>query len=134
MRKCFEEFPDDLVQLQTQKLAFFCYRVAPYALQRKYQGVESVSLAQLLKDNVLDYEPITYEDFLPLSAGGIFNSNLANMSQSKQPIMEADADADLDGFQRMLGAPVLDEFYLYEQIQQESLETCCQQLGIGSID
>ena len=34
----------------------------------------------------------------------------------------------------MLGAPVLDEFYLYEQIQQESLETCCQQLGIGSID
>lgn len=134
LRKCFEEFPDDLVQLQTQKLAFFCYRVAPYALQRKYQGVESVSLAQLLKDNVLDYEPITYEDFLPLSAGGIFNSNLANMSQSKQPIMEADADADLDGFQRMLGAPVLDEFYLYEQIQQESLETCCQQLGIGSID
>jgi uncharacterized glyoxalase superfamily metalloenzyme YdcJ len=93
--------------------------------------VESVSLAQLLMDKVLDYEPITYEDFLPLSAGGIFNSNLANASQSKQLIMEA--DTDLDGFQRILGAPVLDEFCLYGQIQQDSLESCRQQLGVGSI-
>ncbi|KAF7163472.1 hypothetical protein CNMCM5623_008373 [Aspergillus felis] len=130
--KHFEEFPDDLAQLQAQRLAFFCYRVTPYAPKRDYQGVESVSLAQLLKGNVLDYEPITYEDFLPLSAGGIFNSNLAHTSQSKQLIMEA--DTDLDGFQRMLGAPVLDEFCLYEQLQQESLETCRQQLGVGSIE
>ncbi|KAF4166365.1 hypothetical protein CNMCM6936_006565 [Aspergillus lentulus] len=132
LRKCFEEFPDDLEQLQAEKLAFFCYRVTPHASKGDYQGVKSVSLAQLLKDKVLDYEPITYEDFLPLSARGIFNSNLANMSQSKQLIKEA--DTDLDGFQRMLGAPVLDEFCLYEQIQQESLESCRQQLGVESID
>ncbi|GIK01259.1 hypothetical protein Aspvir_005291 [Aspergillus viridinutans] len=118
LRKHFEEFPDDLAQLQAQKLAFFCYSVTPHASKRDYQGI--------------DYEPITYEDFLPLSAGGIFNSNLANTSQAKQLIMEA--DTDLDGFQRMLGAPVLDEFCLYEQIQQESLETCRQQLGVGSIE
>ncbi|RHZ71527.1 hypothetical protein CDV55_108228 [Aspergillus turcosus] len=134
LRKCFEEFPDDLVQLQAQKLAFFCYRVMPHAAasERDYQGVESASLSRLIKANVLDYEPITYEDFLPLSAGGIFNSNLANTSQSEQLIMEA--DTNLDGFQRMLGVPVLDEFCLYEQIQQESLESCRQQLGVGSIE
>jgi uncharacterized glyoxalase superfamily metalloenzyme YdcJ len=131
LKRCFEEFPDDLTQLQAQGLAFFCYRVTPHASKRDYQGVESVSLAQLLMDKVLDYEPITYEDFLPLSAGGIFNSNLANASQSKQLIMEA--DTDLDGFQRMLGAPVMDEFCLYEQIQQDSLESCRQQLGVGLI-
>jgi uncharacterized glyoxalase superfamily metalloenzyme YdcJ len=98
MKKCFEEFPDDLAQLQKQKLAYFCYRVTPCAAasERDYQGVESVSLSQLIKANVLDYEPITYEDFLALSAGGIFNSNLANSSQSEQLIMEA--DTDLDGF------------------------------------
>ncbi|RHZ65328.1 VOC family protein [Aspergillus thermomutatus] len=132
LKKRFEEFPDDLAQLQAQKLAFFSYRVAPHASTRAYQGMKVVSLSQLLKANVLDYEPITYEDFLPLSAGGIFNSNLAETSQSRQLIMEA--DTDLDGFQRMLGAPVRDEFYLYEQIQQESLESCRQQLGVGSIE
>ncbi|PYH93810.1 DUF1338-domain-containing protein [Aspergillus ellipticus CBS 707.79] len=129
LKRHFEEFPDDLRQLQEQELAYFCYHVTP----RGGKGLDTTkaNLNQLLKDGVLDLEPITYEDFLPLSAGGIFNSNLGNTSQSKRLIMEA--DADLDGFQRMMGAPTIDEISLYAQMQKDSLETCRVQLGLEEI-
>jgi uncharacterized glyoxalase superfamily metalloenzyme YdcJ len=66
-----------------------------------------------------------------LSAGGIFNSNLGNVSDSKQLIMSA--EPDLDGFQRSLGTHIADEFHLYAQMQQESLLHCRQQLGLDDI-
>lgn len=88
----------------------------------------STSLSDLLLLGVIEYEPITYEDFLPLSAGGTFNSNLGTVSKSKQLI--TDAEPDLDGFQRSLGVPVTDEFKLYEQMQGESMEQCGLRLGM----
>ncbi|KAL3256238.1 hypothetical protein ABHI18_007728 [Aspergillus niger] len=129
LRKRFEGFPDDLHELQKQNLAYFCYRTTPKG--KKELGSEKVSLSQLLEDQILEFEPITYEDFLPLSAGGIFNSNLGNTSQSKRLIMEA--DADLDGFQQMMGTPTVDEISLYEQMQKDSLESCRAELGLKEI-
>jgi uncharacterized glyoxalase superfamily metalloenzyme YdcJ len=87
-----------------------------------------VSVQELLDQNILANEPLTYEDFLPLSAGGIFNSNLGNVSQSKQLIMSA--EPDLDGFQRCLGTRVADEFHLYSEMQEESIQRCKHQLGL----
>lgn len=81
-----------------------------------------------MKQGILEYEPIIYEDFLPLSAGGIFNSNLGNKSQSQQLIR--DAGSDLKEFQRALGDFIKDEFDLYEQMQRESLEVCGKLLGV----
>ncbi|KAE8161186.1 hypothetical protein BDV40DRAFT_313362 [Aspergillus tamarii] len=129
----FKEFPDDMAQLQSQQLAYFCYRLTPHgqeSLGLDLQG-GNMTLKQLLENKILEYEPINYEDFLPLSAGGIFNSNLGSMSQSKQLIMEA--EADLDGFQRMLGTSIMDEFHLYAQIQENSLESCRRKLGLDVI-
>ncbi|KAB8077557.1 hypothetical protein BDV29DRAFT_198629 [Aspergillus leporis] len=130
--KYFKEFPDDMTELQKQKLAYFYYQLTSrgkesLGLEKDLRG-DSRTLAQLLEDDIIEYEPITYEDFLPLSAGGIFNSNLGSKNQSKQLVM--DADADLDGFQRMLGTSTMDEFHLYAQIQQDSLERCRAQLGL----
>ncbi|BAE56393.1 hypothetical protein F9C07_1106218 [Aspergillus flavus] len=129
----FKDFPDDMAQLQSQQLAYFCYHLSPHG--QKPPGLDlqggDMTLQQLLENSIIEYEPITYEDFLPLSAGGIFNSNLGNTSQSKQLVMEA--EADLDGFQRMLGTSIMDEFHLYAQIQQNSLENCRRQLGLNVI-
>lgn len=136
LRNRFLEFPDDLPQLHSQRLAYFLYRLTlhgenlPGTLNSS-AGKGETTLSELLDQGVLEYEPITYEDFLPLSAGGIFNSNLGTVSKSKQLIM--DAEPDLDGFQRLLGTPITDEFQLYGQMQQESLEHCRRQLGIGTI-
>ncbi|KAF7594508.1 hypothetical protein BBP40_009141 [Aspergillus hancockii] len=128
----FKEFPDDMTELQSQQLAYFCYRLTSRGKESSTSKSdlkeESRTLTQLLNDNIIEYEPITYEDFLPLSAGGIFNSNLGSTSQSKQLVI--DADADLDGFQRMLGISTMDEFHLYAQIQQDILESCRKQLGL----
>lgn len=125
LNRCFQEFPDDLSQLQSQKLAYFCYQLKANKQQQK---PTTTRLTDLLKYNILKYEPIIYEDFLPLSAGGIFNSNLGSTSKAKQLIM--DAEPDLDAFQRVLGGTVTDEFDLYKQMQEESLESCEKLLGI----
>jgi uncharacterized glyoxalase superfamily metalloenzyme YdcJ len=132
LTKHFKGFPDSLQELWEQQLAYFCYRLTSEGEKRlESQKVEGINLKQLLEEQILEYEPITYEDFLPLSAGGIFNSNLGNTTRAKRLIM--DADADLDGFQRMLGVSVTDDFHLYEQMQQDSLESCRAQLGLDAI-
>lgn len=123
LNSCFQEFPDDLSQLRSQKLAYFCYRLKAGAIGQK---PTTTKLDELLNHNILEYEPIIYEDFLPLSAGGIFNSNLGSISKTKQLIM--DAEPDLDEFERALGGTVMDEFHLYEQMQKESLESCAKLL------
>lgn len=96
-----------------------------------FETSSSVSLHKLVDNEILSYEPLTYEDFLPLSAGGIFNSNLGSVSQSNQLIVTA--GPDILGFQQCLGAPVADEFDLYFKMQLESLEICRQQLSLREI-
>ncbi|CAG8905564.1 unnamed protein product [Penicillium egyptiacum] len=134
----FKEFPDSLPELHNLRLGYFIYRLTPLGDQLVNESVvlseeqlPPVSLQDLLNKHILSYEAITYEDFLPLSAGGIFNSNLGGISQSKQLIMSA--DPDLDGFQRLLGACVADEFHLYAEMQQKSLEICRQKLQLKEI-
>jgi uncharacterized glyoxalase superfamily metalloenzyme YdcJ len=129
----FEEFPDSLSKLHDLKLAYFSYQVTPLGEQLAQRGMSEagLSLQDLLRKGILNYKPLTYEDFLPLSAGGIFNSNLGSVSQSKDLIMSA--DPDLDGFQRFLGTCVADEFHLYAEMQQESLEGCRQKLRLRAI-
>jgi len=137
LKSHFKLFPDSLPELRQQNLAYFCYQLTPTGervakddLATEF-GSPAVYLQALLDKGILKYEPLTYEDFLPLSAGGIFNSNLGDVSQSRQLIMSA--EPDLDGFQRSLGTHIADEFHLYAQMQQESLLHCKQQLGLEDI-
>jgi uncharacterized glyoxalase superfamily metalloenzyme YdcJ len=134
----FREFPDDLSRLHDLRLAYFSYQLTPLGEQFVKENTlhlkeqqSPVPLQDLLTKGIVSYQPLTYEDFLPLSAGGIFNSNLGSVSQSKQLIMSA--DPDLDGFQRLLGACVADEFHLYCEMQEKSLEICRRKLQVEKI-
>lgn len=60
-------------------------------------------------------EPITYEDFLPVSAAGIFRSNLGDAAPPAYA-----AAAARDAFEAALGAKVLDPFALYAAIEHAS--------------
>jgi uncharacterized glyoxalase superfamily metalloenzyme YdcJ len=80
-RKDFADFPDTKAELQTQKLAFF--------------------------DEAGN--PLTYEDFLPVSAAGIFKSNLRESETSET----VEATGNQRAFETALGRPVLDMFELY---------------------
>ncbi len=64
--------------------------------------------------------PIRYEDFLPVSAAGIFTSNLAQDNHSKNEILQS---PNQRSFEEALGVTVMNSFDLYEAQQQASLES-----------
>lgn len=64
-------------------------------------------------------QPITYEDFLPVSAAGIFQSNLGSDEQARSQGSGSRVD-----FEAALGCPVLDEFTLYQQAEDRSKRRC----------
>jgi len=57
-------------------------------------------------------EPLTYEDFLPVSAAGIFKSNL----RETESIAAQTATGSQADFETALGRPVLDMFDLYATV------------------
>ena len=80
-QKDFSDFPDTHAELKAQDLAYY-----------DASG-----------------EPLTYEDFLPVSAAGIFKSNLREAeTESTQK-----ATGNQSAFEAALGRPVLDMFELY---------------------
>ncbi len=79
----------------------------------------------LLRTGALRAEPIVYEDFLPVSAAGIFRSNLGE--QGEEELIER---ADRRAFEAALGAPVFNELALYEEAETRSLGASLQALGV----
>jgi len=78
---------------------------------------------------VLELIPITYEDFLPISAAGIFQSNLDDrQSQS----FERSPNQQL--FEQQLGCAVTSEFEFYHRIQSESLLEVVDIINQSGID
>jgi uncharacterized glyoxalase superfamily metalloenzyme YdcJ len=72
-------------------------------------------------------EPIVYEDFLPRSAAGIFQSNLTG-DGAKDTTQQATA---LDGqwMSGVLERPLHDPYALYARQREQSLDAVRRQLG-----
>ncbi|MGJ0395261.1 MAG: 2-oxoadipate dioxygenase/decarboxylase HglS [Methylocystis sp.] len=122
----FAAFPDDEETLRREKLAFFRY--SPDASARGGELASRPSVEDLLRAGALRAEPIPYEDFLPVSAAGIFRSNLGD--QRAEEFIER---ADRRAFETALGAPVLDEIALYEETERRSLATGLEALGLEGV-
>jgi uncharacterized glyoxalase superfamily metalloenzyme YdcJ len=120
----FAAFPDDDESLRREKLAFFRYSADPRA--RAGESSSHASMDDLLRSGALRAEPITYEDFLPVSAAGIFRSNLGE--RSAEELVER---ADRSAFEGALGAPVIDELALYADAQARSLTASLGALGLA---
>ncbi|MET3515124.1 putative glyoxalase superfamily metalloenzyme YdcJ [Pseudacidovorax sp. 1753] len=126
LTRAFEAFPDDLDTLRQEGLAFFRYRLADGAASPpgRLGASGGRTLDALLASGAVVAEPITYEDFLPVSAAGIFQSNLGGTEQRSYAANAAQA-----AFERDLGRAVLDEIALYEAAQQRSIDAVLAQLG-----
>ncbi|KAK0332181.1 hypothetical protein LTR94_025941, partial [Friedmanniomyces endolithicus] len=72
-KKDFSSLPDDWATLRAQELAWFRYRATPLGLSAR---ADTHDLEDLVTLGHVAAEPITYEDFLPVSAAGIFQSTL----------------------------------------------------------
>ncbi|MGJ7543167.1 2-oxoadipate dioxygenase/decarboxylase HglS [Variovorax sp. LT1R16] len=110
--RAFEAFPDDLGEMRRAGLAFFRYR----AVGAADADAASQSIDELMARGIVQAEPITYEDFLPVSAAGIFRSNLGDASGPTY-----DAPGSRAEFERALGRAVHDEIALYEAAEQHSI-------------
>ncbi|KAM0417151.1 hypothetical protein ACHAPT_012859 [Fusarium lateritium] len=113
LAKIFERFPDDTKSLREQELAYFTYKRADAS------KVGNTDMDTLIHTGAVQLEPITYEDFLPVSAAGIFHSNLGNDGS-----MDHAAAADQASFEKGLGCSVNKEFELYRKMQEASIEKC----------
>jgi uncharacterized glyoxalase superfamily metalloenzyme YdcJ len=111
----FADFPDEQAALRRQGLAFFHYRAVSGA---KVTGeIAAGQVEALIEQGALVATPMIYEDFLPVSAAGIFQSNLGEGMREQYGAQSSQAQ-----FEQALGEAVVDEIALYERRQQASLE------------
>ncbi|MCV0415633.1 MAG: VOC family protein [Brevundimonas sp.] len=123
-RKDFSALPDDWTALRRQGLAWFRYVPTEQGLSRA--GRLSGDLEALIADGDVAARPITYEDFLPVSAAGIFQSNLG--AEARDGGYAADpARAE---FEAALGCAVQDEMALYQAEQDASIADTLTALGV----
>ncbi|KIW94670.1 uncharacterized protein Z519_04647 [Cladophialophora bantiana CBS 173.52] len=128
LRDIFAEYPDTWPELHKQGLVFFVYRLTgkrPSTTEAK----DMQKLSDLLEEGIVEYEPIVYEDFLPISAAGIFTSNLRGFSNKE--IQNSQGNRHL--LEESLGAKIQEPTSLYEKMQAESLEECRKELGLALI-
>ena len=125
LEKHFADFPDTYEELHQQGLAYFHY----YAAVDKCIDLEvsESNLDQLITTGAIYIEPIVYEDFLPVSAAGIFQSNLGEGNQANYAVY-----SNQDLFEKCLGQRVWNELELYAQTQQNSLRKALTQLQSAS--
>lgn len=112
--KVFRKFPSAPEDMRKQKLAYFQYFVTDKGLA---EGINTDDLEDLIAGGFVDYMPITYEDFLPVSAAGIFSSNASD--KTRQDTFKSSSQEE---FEKALGQPVLSEFALYQAMEDESLK------------
>ncbi|RWT22241.1 DUF1338 domain-containing protein [Raoultella planticola] len=119
LQEVFSQFPDSELLLRQQGLAWFRYRLTPAGEAHRHAFGPGDDPQPLIERGWVVAQPIIYEDFLPVSAAGIFQSNLGNDIQAR-----SHGNASRDAFETALGCPVLDEFALYQQAEERSKRRC----------
>lgn len=122
LAQAFEGFPDSWADIREAGLGYFSYSLTEKGRQTKLTGRRDVDT--LIADGLVAFDPIVYEDFLPVSAAGIFQSNLGDGAQQ-----EFVASPNQKRFEADLGVAVLNEFDHYAGIEQASIESCLQALS-----
>lgn len=119
LQDVFKAFPDSEFLLRQQGLAWFRYRLTPTGEAHRQAIHPGDDPQPLIERGWLVAQPVTYEDFLPVSAAGIFQSNLGNETQ-----VRSHGNASRQAFEQALGCPVYDEFVLYQRTEERSKRRC----------
>ena len=119
LQAVFKAFPDSEFLLRQQGLAWFRYRLTPSGDAHRQAIRPGDDPQPFIERGWVIAQPITYEDFLPVSAAGIFQSNLGGESQT-----HSHGNASRGAFETALGRPVLNEFSLYEEAEMRSKRRC----------
>lgn len=115
LSRAFAAFPDDWSAIRTAELGYFTYSLTPDARP----GHSKLTADEALTKGLIRFDPLIYEDFLPVSAAGIFQSNLGD-----DAAQEFAASPNQKKFEAHLGMTVLNEFDHYAAIEAASLQAC----------
>lgn len=127
-QETFQRFPDTWEDLRQQQLAYFeyrCVKQSGVALQGKAMTDDIIE--QCIEQGYMEAVPLTFEDFLPFSAAGIFQSNLHGSNSAQH---YAEAGPDLEGFKRALGETPIVSHDSYSNMEAESLRKVAKQFGL----
>jgi uncharacterized glyoxalase superfamily metalloenzyme YdcJ len=123
----FAPFPKTLPELLRQELVYARYRATPRGLTA-VGSILTTNIAELVRLGYADYEGLRYEDFLPVSAAGIFASNLnqygTKATAAQRPVY---TQAMLE---EILGRKIVDSNLTYAGLEAESLWRVYSELGL----
>jgi uncharacterized glyoxalase superfamily metalloenzyme YdcJ len=113
--------------LLAENLAFFTY-----ALRDDHpDGPPPTSVRELVDEGWVTATPVVYEDFLPRSAAGIFQSNLS--SEGTRDVDQQGVDYDQAWLAAAIDRPIHDPFDLYERQQNDSIHEIATALQISGV-
>ena len=127
LNQVFAAFPDSNQAMRCQGLAYFHYHLTEAGQTAKSSAKNSTEntanshadqdqdMEALIAQGLVEAQPITYEDFLPVSAAGIFQSNLGGESNEGYA-----GRGNRDAFEKALGSSVTDELSLYAEREKAS--------------
>ncbi len=127
--KPFAAFPKTLQELVVGGLVYA--RFAPTAkgiAAAKSGALKSANLWDLVRAGFADYEGLRYEDFLPVSAAGIFASNLQQYgTKSTAAVKPTYTQQQLE---EILGKRIVDSTTVYAGVDAESRLETYEKLGV----
>ena len=127
--KPFVAFPKTLVGLIEAGLVYARFVATPKGIAAKNAGgIGTTDLLALVKAGYADYEGLRYEDFLPVSAAGIFASNLQQYgTKSTAAVKPTYTQGQLE---EILGKRIVDATVVYAGVEAESKLETYEKLGL----
>ena len=123
----FADFPKTLPELLNSGLVYGLY--SPTAAGKAAAGsITTTDIHELVEQGYADYEGLRYEDFLPVSAAGIFASNLNQYGTKSTAASKPTYTRAM--LEDILGRPIIDTDAVYRGLWAKSLLDTYEALGV----
>lgn len=127
--KAFAPFPKTLTQLLKAGLVYGKYSPTAKGLSAKGK-IGTAEIEELVKQGYAQVEGLRYEDFLPVSAAGIFASNLNQYGTKSTAAKKPEYTQAM--LEDVLGRSIIDCDAAYKGMEAKSLLTTFEGLGVMS--
>ena len=126
----FAAFPKTLPGLLDRGLVFARYAPTPQGMAAAKAGtVGTADIHELVRRGLAQQEGLRYEDFLPVSAAGIFASNLSQYgTKSTAAVRPTYSQKDLE---EVMGRPIIDATTVYAGLDAASRLDAFARLGVA---
>jgi uncharacterized glyoxalase superfamily metalloenzyme YdcJ len=125
--KPFAPFPKTLSALLQQGLVYGHYSATAKGIAAR-GSIHTRDIHQLVRLGFAQVQGLRYEDFLPVSAAGIFASNLNQMGAKSTAAVKPVYTRAM--FEKILGKPVIDSDAQYRAEHEASIAETFAQLGL----